>query len=60
MLLIQTWLAVFTNLAIFGFSSEQMAQWIPSFFVEDADGECNQWRVLHLRLGPSAQLSVVA
>jgi len=35
-LAVQTWLAVFTNLAIFGFSSEQMAQWTPSLFVEDA------------------------
>ena len=39
MLEVQTWMAVFTNLALAGFSSEQMAQWIPAFFAEGADGE---------------------
>mmetsp|Transcript_15959 Transcript_15959/g.40546 ORF Transcript_15959/g.40546 Transcript_15959/m.40546 type:complete len:684 (-) Transcript_15959:3086-5137(-) len=32
---LQTWLAVLTNLAIFGFSSEQMKTWLPSWFVVD-------------------------
>ena len=31
-LIIQTWISVITNVFLFGFSSEQMLQWFPSFF----------------------------
>mmetsp|Transcript_35370 Transcript_35370/g.59610 ORF Transcript_35370/g.59610 Transcript_35370/m.59610 type:complete len:709 (-) Transcript_35370:156-2282(-) len=45
LLLVQTFAAALTNVLIFGLSSDQMEQWVPSWFTADAADESDGMRI---------------